>query len=60
MAFEEEFDIEIPDDAAENIQTVGDAMKFIEAQAERCSHARRCSVPTAATPDRSAPRREDA
>ena len=29
MAFEEEFDIEIPDDAAENIQTVGDAVKFI-------------------------------
>ena len=30
MAFEEEFNIEIPDDAAENIQTVGDAVKFIE------------------------------
>lgn len=30
MAFEEEFDIEIPDDAAETIQTVGDAVKFIE------------------------------
>jgi acyl carrier protein len=30
MAFEEEFDIEIPDDAAEHIQTVGDAVKFIE------------------------------
>ena len=29
MAFEEEFDIEIPDDAAENIQTVGDAVKLI-------------------------------
>ena len=29
MAFEEEFDIEIPDDAAETIQTVGDAVKFI-------------------------------
>ena len=29
MAFEEEFDIEIPDDAAEHIQTVGDAVKFI-------------------------------
>ncbi len=29
MAFEEEFGIEIPDDAAENIQTVGDAVKFI-------------------------------
>lgn len=30
MAFEEEFDIEIPDDAAETIQTVGDAIKFIQ------------------------------
>ncbi|MGI4818518.1 MULTISPECIES: acyl carrier protein [unclassified Brevundimonas] len=29
MAFEEEFDVEIPDDAAEHIQTVGDAVKFI-------------------------------
>ena len=31
MAFEEEFGIEIPDDAAETIQTYGDAVKFIEA-----------------------------
>lgn len=30
MAFEEEFDVEIPDDAAEKIKTVGDAVKFIE------------------------------
>jgi acyl carrier protein len=30
MAFEEEFGVEIPDDAAETIQTVGDAIKFIE------------------------------
>ena len=30
MAFEEEFGIEIPDDAAETIQTVGDAVKFIK------------------------------
>jgi acyl carrier protein len=30
MAFEEEFSVEIPDDAAEKIQTVGDAIKFIE------------------------------
>ena len=29
MAFEEEFDIEIPDDAAETIQTFGDAVKFV-------------------------------
>jgi acyl carrier protein len=30
MAFEEEFSVEIPDDAAEKIQTVGDAIKFIK------------------------------
>ncbi len=30
MAFEEEFSIEIPDDAAETILTVADAVKFIE------------------------------
>ena len=30
MAFEEEFGCEIPDDAAENILTVGDAVKFLE------------------------------
>lgn len=33
MAFEEEFGIEIPDDAAETIQTVGDAVGFIEKNA---------------------------
>ncbi|HEX2795310.1 MAG TPA: acyl carrier protein [Croceicoccus sp.] len=31
MAFEEEFGVEIPDDAAEKITTVGDAVKYIEA-----------------------------
>ena len=31
MAFEEEFGIEIPDDAAEKIQTVQDAITFISA-----------------------------
>ena len=30
MAFEEEFSIEIPDDAAEKIATDGDAIKFID------------------------------
>lgn len=30
MAFEEEFGVEIPDDAAETIQTVGDAIKFLK------------------------------
>ena len=33
MAFEEEFGCEIPDDAAEQIQTVGDAVKFLEKNA---------------------------
>lgn len=33
MAFEEEFNCEIPDDAAETIQTVGDAVKFLEENA---------------------------
>jgi len=32
MALEEAFDIEIPDEAAEGIATVGDAVKFIEAK----------------------------
>lgn len=30
MAFEEEFGCEIPDDAAETIVTVGDAVNFLE------------------------------
>jgi acyl carrier protein len=34
MAFEEEFGIEIPDDAAEKIQTVGDAIGFIQNNAK--------------------------
>ncbi|MEI9991568.1 MAG: acyl carrier protein [Rhizomicrobium sp.] len=33
MAFEEEFGIEIPDDAAESIVTVGDAVKYIDKSA---------------------------
>lgn len=33
MAFEEEFGVEIPDDAAEKINTVGDAVKFIDENA---------------------------
>src|ERR1700761_5102374 len=37
MAFEEEFDIEIPDDAAEHIQTVGAAVKFIGERLGPCS-----------------------
>lgn len=34
MSFEEEFDIEIPDDQVENIKTVGDIVKYIEDKAE--------------------------
>lgn len=30
MSFEEEFDLEIPDDQVENIKTVGDVVKYIE------------------------------
>ena len=30
MAFEEEFDIEIPDEDAEKLNTVGDAVKYLE------------------------------
>ncbi len=29
MAFEKEFDIDIPDEEAEKLQTVGDAMKYL-------------------------------
>ena len=32
MAFEEEFDIEIPDDAAETIQTVQNAIDYIQSK----------------------------
>ena len=34
MKFEEAFEITIPDEAAESIVTVGDAVKFIESQAD--------------------------
>ncbi len=33
MAFEEEFSVEIPDDAAEKIQSFGDAVNFIKENA---------------------------
>ena len=35
MAFEEEFGVGIPDDAAETIQTVGDAIRFLEAHSTK-------------------------
>jgi len=34
MALEEEFDIEIPDEDAEKIATVGEAVKYIESHVE--------------------------
>ena len=34
MELEEEFDINIPDDAAEKIQTVGEAIEYIEKSQE--------------------------
>jgi acyl carrier protein len=37
MALEDEFNIEIPDEQAEKIVTVGDAVKFIEAHAKEAS-----------------------
>ena len=35
MTFEEEFDINIPDEDAEKIQTVGDAIKYIETNTQK-------------------------
>ena len=32
MALEEEFDIEIPDEEAENFKSIGDIVEYIEAQ----------------------------
>jgi len=34
MSFEEEFDMEIPDDQVETIKTVGDIVKYIEEKIE--------------------------
>jgi acyl carrier protein len=34
MSLEEEFDIEIPDEEIENMKTVGDVVRFIEAKSE--------------------------
>ena len=33
MAFEKEFDIDIPDEEAEQLRTVGDAMKYLHEKA---------------------------
>ena len=34
MEFEDEFDLNIPDEEAEKIQTVGDAIRYIEGKAK--------------------------
>lgn len=34
MSFEEEFDLEIPDDQVESIKTVGDVVKYVEEKTE--------------------------
>jgi acyl carrier protein len=39
MEFEEEFEISIPDDAAEKIQTVGHAMDFIDRELKNKAQA---------------------
>ena len=35
MSLEEEFDVEIPDEEIENVKTVGDMVKFVEARAKQ-------------------------
>jgi len=35
MAFEEEFSVEVPDEDAEKLQTVGDVVKYIEERADK-------------------------
>jgi acyl carrier protein len=37
MEFEDEFDLNIPDEDAEKIQTVGDAIKYIESHGQKAS-----------------------
>src|SRR3989449_10601339 len=38
MAFEKEFDIDIPDEEAEKRRTVGDAMRYIRDKMGQCKH----------------------
>jgi acyl carrier protein len=35
MAFEEEFSVEVPDEDAEKLQTVGDVIKYIDERAKQ-------------------------
>ncbi len=37
MAFEKEFDIDIPDEDAEQLRTVGDALKYLQDKAKQAS-----------------------
>ena len=37
MAFEKEFDIDIPDEDAEQLRTVGDALKYLNDKVEQAS-----------------------
>ena len=37
MAFEKEFDIDIPDEEAEKLRTVGDAMKYLHEKVGKAS-----------------------
>jgi len=37
MAFEEEFGVDIPDEDAEQMRTVGDAVKYLQGQMEEGS-----------------------
>ena len=39
MAFEEEFGVEVPDEDAEKLQTVGDVIKYIEEKSSKSSSA---------------------
>ena len=44
MEFEKEFDIQIPDDQAENISTVGQAIKYIEEKQKIAYTHLKCST----------------
>ncbi len=37
MAFEKEFDIDIPDEDAEQLRTVGDALKYLQDKVEQAT-----------------------
>ena len=45
MAFEEEFSVEVPDEDAEKLQTVGDVIKYIEERAKQAGADSEASIP---------------